>query len=205
MIFDKLKTVGACLLLSGLLQGCSVLKPPTPETVNTFILDAPLPETRPQAAGGKLLMVAMPQADAGFDTPMMAYTRRDYALDYFTRSQWADTPARMLQPMLVRALESSGMYAAVMAAPNAIVGDQKLDLRIIRFQHEFDASPSRVRLTARAQIIDTRANRVLATRTFNYYEAAATEDAYGGVIAMNTALGRMLADIVAFCGSVANT
>ena len=54
-------------------------------------------------------------------------------------------------------------------------------------------------VTLRAQLVDLGTQRVVASRLFDIREAAPSEDAYGGVLAANRAVPRLLEELVAFC------
>lgn len=181
------------------LAGCTpeILRP-GPGPSNIYVLDATL-EPRPQIkTTDKVILVNTPDAQPGFDTRRIAYTRTPLSLDYYTQSVWADTPARMLGPLIVRALEKSGAFRAVVSAPTSAVADLRLDTAIVRLQHEFYQQPSQVSLTVRAKLLDVNSRQVLATRLFEVVESAPSEDAYGGVRAANQAVGRMLEDLTDF-------
>ena len=77
--------------------------------------------------------------------------------------------------------------------------DLRLDTELISLQHDFTTQPSRVELALRAQLYDVKAKRVLAVREFDAAESASGENAYGGVIAANRALARVLAQVTEFC------
>jgi cholesterol transport system auxiliary component len=68
----------------------------------------------------------------------------------------------------------------------------------VYLQHEFIGEPSRVRLTLRAQLVDLKKQRVIATREIEEVESAAADNAYAGVEAANRALQRALVRLVAF-------
>lgn len=178
------------------LVGCTpAVLEPGPALGSTYVLDAaidPPPERKP---GRLVLVVALPEAEPGFDSRRIAYTRTPLALDYYTKSEWADTPGRMIAPLLVRALEQSGGLAAVVAAPTPVAGDVTLGLDVIRLQQEFFQQPSQSRLTLRAKLYDNSSRDVLATKLFETVEPAPSENAYGGVLAANAALKRLLGDI----------
>ncbi|MGG2343650.1 ABC-type transport auxiliary lipoprotein family protein, partial [Aeromonas veronii] len=87
--------------------------------------------------------------------------------EYFAHSEWIDTPARMIAPGIVAALEGTGAFRAVVLAPSAAAGDLRLDVEIIRLQQEFDRSPSRTRFTLRAYLVDSDSRQVLAWREFD--------------------------------------
>jgi cholesterol transport system auxiliary component len=128
----------------------------------------------------------------------MAYLSRPYELGYFARHEWADTPARMLLPLLVQALESSGHYRAVISGPSAAQAELRLDTEVLAFQQEFTGPAPEARVALRAQLVDLDSRRVVATRSFEATESAVTPDPYGGVVALNRALDRLLGELQAF-------
>jgi cholesterol transport system auxiliary component len=192
------RVLAACAA-AALLSACSALQPPPEEIRSTYVLEARPLAGSPRAKRDLVLAVSMPRARPGFDTPQMAYERRPHELEYFTRNRWADAPARMLAPLLAQALEQSGTLRGVVQAPSVAAADRRLDVEIVRLVQDFSTRPSRVRFTLRAQLIDVGARRVLATREFDEVESAPSDDPYGGVIAANQALGRLLGQLADFC------
>ncbi len=116
------------------LSGCVSLGPSMPST--RYELQAAV-EGQPVAGAGPALVVAPPTAAPGFDGPRIVYVKRSHELEFFTRSEWVDTPARMLAPLLVRALERSGAFASVAEARSAAAAGLRLDAEIVRLQQEF--------------------------------------------------------------------
>ncbi len=148
---------------------------------------------------GPVLEVSAPQARAGYDSPRMVYIQRPYELNYYAHNEWADGPARMLWPLLVKALEASGRFSALVDGPKGVLADLRLDTEIMNLQNEVDAQRSQGRVVLRAQLIELGAHRVLGTQTFEAVEPAPSADPYGGVAAINRALARVLEEIVEFC------
>jgi len=189
------------------LAACSLLKPPAVAEVKTYILEpaeAPATPTLASQPTSAVMVVAEPRSQPGYATARMAYVKRDYALDYFANSQWADTPARMLQPLLVNALEATSHYAAVLRAPAAVTGGLRLDTEVAHMEQVFVVQPSRMHIALRVQLIDPQRGEVLGTRVFDASSPAPTEDAYGGVQAANQMLAPLLKDIAAFCVSLSS-
>jgi len=184
-------------LASLLLGGCSVLQPAKPVNMASYALGVQF-EPAVASAGGLTVLVSAPIAQPGFNSQHMIYIKRPHELEYFSQNQWVDSPARMLAPLLIQALEHSGKYRAVIQARTAAMADLRLDTEIIRMQHEFLTSPSQAHLTVRAQLIDIQAKKVLATREFDVMEAAPSDDPYGGVIATNRAVKKILQQIADF-------
>lgn len=179
---------------------CSPLQPVKQEAVNTFALEARF-EGRSVAPlhEAPVVLVSPMRARPGFDTRRMAYVRKAHELEYFARNQWVDAPARMLTPLLAQALESTGAYRAALMSSGGAAANLRLESEIVRLQQEFLSVPSQVRLGLRVQLIDVEARKVLATREFDVTEAASGDDPYGGVLAANRAVLRILGEVAEFC------
>jgi cholesterol transport system auxiliary component len=188
----------AIMTVAVLAVGCAPLQPRIDE-VTLYVLAAEPAHTAQLPRRDIVIEVAFPRAWPGTDTAQIAYVRKPYELDYFAASRWADTPARMLGPLLARALEQTGSFSAVIQTSTAVRADYRLDTEIVRLRQDFGAQPSRVELALRAQLSDIRGKRVVASRRFEEIENAPSEDAAGGVAAANAALGRALERIAAFC------
>jgi cholesterol transport system auxiliary component len=190
---------GALAISAVLLAGCVGMAPPHAEAPSIYVLDARPSEPPARPLRNVVLAVSVPRARAGYDTAQMAFVRAPYELEYFTKSRWADTPSRMLAPLLVQTLEQAGGFRAVVPAPSAVPADLRLDTELVRLQQNFATRPPRIELALRAQLVDVRSQRVVATAEFEEVEVASREDAYGGVIAANRALQRLLVRVVEFC------
>lgn len=194
-----MKRAAAGFAAVALLAACAAVQAPEGDNASTYLLEAPAAAGAPRARRDLVLEVAAPRARPGFDTPQMAYTQRANALEYFAKNRWADTPARMLAPQFAQALERSGAFRAVVQAPSLAAAELRLETELVRLQQDFSAKPSRVRLTVRAQLIDADSRRVLASAEFDETEPAPSDDPYGGVIAANRALARLLERLAQFC------
>lgn len=204
--------VGAAAMALMLAAGCGVLPPKAAPPPAFFTLDGTLadaeaavkPDRDPaMVASAPTLIVNPPQAGAGFDHRRIVYVRRARQLETFADSEWVDTPARMLAPLIVAALDSGGAFRAVVSTPSTAAGDLRLDTEIVRLQHEFGALPSRVRFTLRATITDNRSRLVLAQHDFDEAVPAASEDTYGGVVAAHRATRKVLVALADFCNETA--
>ena len=208
--FARLCRLGAAALLFALAGGCSALRPAATPQPSFYSLDSArieasaathAPATSSIAA--PTLIVNPPHAASGFDSQRIIYVRAAHQLEYFAHSEWVDTPARMLAPLIVAAVENSGAFRAVVLTPSAAAGDLRLDTEIMRLQHDFGSQPSRVRFTLRAYIVDNTTRHVLAWREFDESVAAASEDPYGGVVAANRAVQSVLQQLASYCAEAA--
>lgn len=168
-----------------------------------YLIDFEFEDISPPTPQGVTLLVSTPSAISGFDTTRMLFMRTPYVLEYYRDSQWVDTPARMMLPLLVRSLETEQSFAAVIAANiSPTLGQFRLDTQVLRLQQEFFEVPSQVRFALRAQLFDMQQRSAVATKVFEVVETAPSEDAEGGVLATNRAVKRLFSQLAAF---VANT
>lgn len=183
-------------MLSCALAAC-VLPRSAENPVRTFLLTIDESVWRASARAAQpgvqgVLVVGLPQAEAGFEQPRMAYLQRPYEVSYYATNVWVDAPARMLTPLLVRSLEATGLWRVVVSMPTVVRGDYRLDVSGLVLQQEFLQQPSRTRLQLRAQLLDMKDQRVLGVRSFEALEPASSDDAYGGVQAANRAVTHLL-------------
>jgi len=186
--------------------GCSALLPKATPHPSLYALegrsnDARIAErTRPPAPTlAPTLIVTAPRAAAGFDTKRIVYLRIPNKIEYFAHSEWVDTPASMLTPLIVAAVEYDRTFSAIVSTPSSASGDISLDTEIIRLQQVFGAAPSHVFFSIRATLVDSKTLRVISWREFNTTAIASSDDPYGGVIAADYAVQAPLVELSAFC------
>jgi cholesterol transport system auxiliary component len=185
-------------LLFQLTTGCTIFPEPPNQPVRSYLLtfDASPAQAWPScASSGGTLVVNLPREHNGGNPNGIAYLLRPHELRYYSYNQWADSPARLLLPLLVQAMEQTRCWGSVAQAAAALHGDYRLDTTILQWQQEFFPSPSRVRIALRAQLIDIQKRDVTLARRFEAVEEAPSSDAYGAVLASNRAVNRLLGDI----------
>jgi cholesterol transport system auxiliary component len=186
-----------------LLAACSPLQPPRAEEPVLHVLDVRPAVARATTPRDLVLEVGAPRAAPGFDSAALVYVQKPFVLDAFATHRWADTPARMIEAPLMRALEQTGLFRAVVPAPSGVPADLRLDTDLLRLQHNFASRPSRVELSLRFRLSDLRGRRVVAARVIDLEVAAASDDPAGGVDAANAALANALAQAAAFAVTAA--
>jgi cholesterol transport system auxiliary component len=199
------RLAATALMLIGA-SACSALRPPATEQPSFYSLDSVRLEAQASAKrsmAAPTLIVNPTHSASGFNSQRIVYVRAAHQLEYYAHSEWVDTPARMLAPLIVSALENSGAFSAVVSTPSAADGDLRLDSEIIRLQHEVGSPPNRVRFTLRVYMVDNSTRQVLAWQEFDESVAATSEDPYGGVVAANRVVQTVLEKMAIFCAEVA--
>ena len=212
MITAANQSIGRCFftiaLAASLLGGCSMLLPAKSPPPTLYSFENPQVEIQtasipPAEMAAPTLIVSIPRAASGFDSHQIVYVRQAHTFEYFMQSQWVDTPASMLSPLMVSALESKGQFSSVIQSPTSAAGQLRLDVEIVRLQHEFLKKPSQVHFTLRAHILDTATRKVVAWREFDAIVPSPSEDPYGGVLAANRAVRIVVEELAVFCGQAA--
>ena len=197
--------LGAC----GILPGKSSLQP-----LRTYTLSASPAQGQIEAGaleGASCIngQVFLPRSAPGFNTARMAYLRSPERIDYFAFSQWVDTPAYMLQPLLVEALARSGRFKHVVLAPSSIGSRFRLESDDLTLVQQFDGGVNRVRLALRVRLVDSAASRYLFDEAIVLERAAQGADPASGVAMANeltrelmekvTAASQAAIDLSEFC------
>ena len=186
------------LLASLALTGCALSgrSPATP--VATYVLESAGDTTPTQsAANGATLRISMPVSAPELASSQMAYVEQPYRIDYFAQHAWADTPARMLKPLLTQHLAASGLFRFAFADSAGVDETLRLDSNIIELAQRFTATSSEIQLAIRFDLIDVEHRTILLSQTISITEAATAREPYAGVIAANRAVQRALDQLVA--------
>lgn len=183
------------LAIGLLLSGCGALRPADVPPPALYRLEAKAPAAVPGQR--RTLLVSMPQAMPGFDSARMAYQREPQRVEYYADSQWVDTPARMLAPLVTQAAQAN---FDVSPSGNA---ELRLDTQVVQLQQDFRRPPSQLRLTLRVSLVDQKTQRLLSTQLLESSVSASSEDARGGVEAANKAVQAVLDDLSRFLAQAA--
>lgn len=183
--------LGAALLLAG----CALTTPEPPATLS-LIDQWPADVPHAQRAASTLLVRA-PQARPAYDTTRMAYSLRPHHIAYYGRNEWAETPPQMLQPLLVRTLESTGRFQAVLAPAHAGPYTHALEVELTELLQDYGVQPPLLRLVVHARLTDGT-ERPLASREFALQHPLPEQTPAGGVRAANAAMAQALRGVAEF-------
>jgi cholesterol transport system auxiliary component len=179
--------------------GCGALpRPPAPSS-GTYALEVDVAAAGDAKPGdGPVLFVAPVRAQPPYQSTAMMYVERDYAPASFVTTEWVAEPARMIDPLLRRACEASGKFFLVSSGPLTGAADYQLDTELIELRQDFRASPSVGEIELRVQLTHLKERRVMAALTLAARAPAPSADPYGGVVALNAALGDVLEQVTRF-------
>ena len=176
-----------------LLNACSssLLSPQTPP-LSTYLLewnDAPAAHGK---AGAPSIRLASITAAAGFEGPQIVYVRTPHRLEHYAYHRWVEPPSRMLEPLMMRMLEGSGLFSSVLEADSPARADLQLDAELLYLKQVFKDEGSEVQLALSVSLVDMARARQIASRRFTIVEPVTEPTPYGSVQAANRATARLL-------------
>lgn len=199
----RMKNILLASAIIFLLPGCSLLSPIKAEPVTTYVINTIPDAVSSRSTSAATLLVASPETAPVYNTADMAYSTQPYQIAYFAKNRWAATPGQMLQPLIVRSLQKTHYFCAVITTSTRGHYNYLLNTQILELQQYFQGAAqgqtSCVRLVIQAQVVNAANNQVIATKQFTATEFAPQNTPYGGVVAANKATAHLLNPLVNFC------
>lgn len=182
-----------------LLSSCSLFGPVKTEPPNTYLLNT-VPSVTKHSTRPLSLLVSQPTAYSIYDTTQMAYSTERHGLHYFSKNQWAATPSLMLQPLIVKTLQKTHFFRVIVsAAPGTGEYDLVLNTEITQFEQLFFENASVMKITIRANLVRTSTSKIIASKEFSIMETSPYNSPYGGVLAANEGMSKLLAQLAEWC------
>ena len=186
------------IIIISCLTACSLLSPVRTTEQNTYVINK-LPQTQPASKQTHLtLLVKTTSANSIYNSKNMAYINKPYEVAYFANNRWADKPTDMLMPLISQALQNQKYYQAVVTSAYSYNYDRTLNIKLLELQQNFLSHPSAIHLTVLAELLDTKSQKVIANKQFKIIEPATEDTPYGGVIAANNAVAKLIDKLVLF-------
>jgi cholesterol transport system auxiliary component len=189
------------LLVGLLLAGCTpgLLQRADSPADHTYFLAWEGQASAPAAAAsGPDLLVSPMLAAAGFDGSDMAYVRTPHEIEYFAHHRWVDAPARMLDPLLLRAAERTGLFRSVVSPGSRAEVELRLDSRLMYLRQVFRSGSGELELAVRLVLVEIANGRVLGERVVEVGRPLEELTPYGGVQAANRAVADLMTGVQDF-------
>ncbi len=185
------------LLLMLLLSGCSFFAEVNTNVQEYRITKVPVTVmTKPQRRIS--LLVSQPQSVGVLNTSEMLYIKQPFSVAYFAKNKWADTPAEMLQPLLVETLQKTHYFHAVGISESLVRYNYILNTEILIFQQRFYLRYSTFQMRIRAEVVNVQTGKIVAAKQFAVEKGAPIYGPYGGVIAANCATSAILQQLASW-------
>ncbi|WP_147046592.1 ABC-type transport auxiliary lipoprotein family protein [Methylobacterium gnaphalii] len=188
----RLRAAGLALVAVGL-AGCGGGATPL-----TFDLAA-VPGNARAAASSRSIVVAEPIGLQTLEADRILVREANGSLSFLGGGQWSDRLPRLIQTRIIQSLENSGRLRSVTRPGDKVVSDYQLVSEIREF--DIAAGSREAVVDISAKIIAESSGRVVNARIFSARVPVSAVDAGNAAVALDAALGRVLADIVHWVNS----
>lgn len=185
-----------CFML--LTVGCGPVK--LPEQKNYKLSQTAKAAKYHQRHRGAILVTNM-TAESVLDSDDIHYSFKPFELHSFVNHQWAARPAEMIEGLLLKSLQQSHAFKAVV--PQSFTGEvsYRLKTRLISLNQSFAHRPSQVEVAVLAYLINDKSDKVIKSARFKATATAPSDTPYGGVLAANQAVSTLLTKLVKFAAN----
>ncbi|MCD6047724.1 MAG: hypothetical protein K0S08_1371 [Gammaproteobacteria bacterium] len=184
------------------LTACVNLGPAPKEHIESYVLTVPDAAMPAQKLPMRQItvQVGLGQAVVGYRSEGMAYQDKANQVNYFAYHRWLSPPVTMITTEIAKALNQTGAYQAVVAAP-LYAGNvtYQIGVQLLALKQDFsdNNTHSQERLSLQVVVVRVSDNKTMAAKTFETNEEAAPTPE-GGVVAANQALARLIPSIMQF-------
>jgi cholesterol transport system auxiliary component len=184
-------------LCVGLFAGCTLFAPIKIDTTKNALNKVPL-DLPSETTHSVTLLVLIPEATPVYASTRMVYTTDAYQVAYFRQNEWAETPAQMIQPLIVTAMSNTHYFSEVLSPPHFDRHTFVLRSEVLELKQDFTSEPAMLQLAIRFHLIREATNQVIATKELSVREPMRERNPHAGVVAANEAIAKVLRELASF-------
>ena len=180
-----------------ILSGCTLFSPVKIDRKTSVLGNIPL-DLPSETIHSATLLVLVPETEPIYATTQMAYTIRAYQIAYFSQHEWAETPSKMIQRLIVTALRNTHYFSEILSPPYFSHHTFTLRTEILDLKQDFTSEPAIVQLAMRFYLSREATNQVIWTRELSVREPMRERNPDAGVAATNEAIAKILRELARF-------
>lgn len=143
------------------------------------------------------LVLEIPLADAGLNTPRIALMRTPTRLEYYARANWADRAPLMVQGLMVQSFENSRKIVSVGRQAVGLRSDYILKSELREFQAEYlDGKVPKIHVAINAKLVKMPKRVIVGSKNFTSLQTAEADSLEAVVQAFDAALGKVMRRLV---------
>lgn len=180
-----MKELALLITIVLLFTGCSVIRPATHEYT---ILPSytPMGEVTNSIKG--TLKLSSTRSIASLASTQFYYLKEPSCINAYLYSRWSDTPSSMIDRSLYSSLQNEQLFETLIPSTSSATANLILESDLNAFYHRFhNDSSSEGFIDITYRLIDPKTKVTIASKRFIITEQSPSEDAKGGVIALNNA------------------
>lgn len=195
--FKCLRRFAGLAVLGLALQACALAAVGTEPAPVVYVLNTP--DIVLDASGPDIpvqLVIDKPDAPAAIDTNRIVFQPSSNEIQYFADARWSDRAPKLVQLLLVDALDKSGKFDAVGRKGEGIRADYEVRSTLLNFsagpQPEGDGSLARVQLSVK--LLRRPDDMIIAGRRFEVTVDASGSGTLSIINSFDAATGALLND-----------
>lgn len=151
------------------------------------------------------LVLEIPLADAGLNTPRISLQRAPTRLEYYARANWADRAPLMVQGLMIQSFENSRKIVSVGRQAVGLRSDFILKSELREFQAEYlDGRIPKIHVAINAKMVKMPKRVIVGSKNFTSLQEAETDNLEAVVRAFDTALGKVMRRLVEWTLEIGN-
>lgn len=145
----------------------------------------------------KTLQIATTKTLPSLGSKSIFYLTSNQEVGRYLYSRWIDTPSSMIENSFTHALQKRALFSTVIPASSHAKGDYLLESNLHAFYHRIhDDQTSDGVIDITYRLIDTKSKTTVATQRFTLIHPSKTNNAKGGVDALNNALNSLNGQVI---------
>ncbi|WP_294961983.1 ABC-type transport auxiliary lipoprotein family protein [Sulfurimonas sp.] len=147
-----------------------------------------------QGCKDKSLKVSQAFSSSSLMSLQMKYVLDGHKIYSYSQAQWSNSPNQEVSSQVVKVLRESKLFKNTQNSKSRSKSDLILEINIEDFMQYYSKNidQSYVNVEISFTLIDSKTSEVIATNTFRANEEVITQDASGGVKALDAALSDIL-------------
>ena len=175
------------LIVLSLFTGCT-----THTTPATQYSIAPKTQLQSPITIPKSIKIGTPNSSGNYLTDSIHYKKPNGESGNYLYSAWDNPPTVIVGEALFSNLEHSKLFNAVIPHSSLGQADYMLESTLIAFQHTIiDSDSSKGEIDISMRVIDLKHKKIIATKRFTIIASASSNNASGGVAALQQGLERL--------------
>ena len=181
MLMRPIRLAAVAVLLAGIAAGCGGARP-----VKYYTLDTgAAPAATPSSVYPISLLVSRTVTSHLYRDDRLVYGSGPVQLGVYSEHRWAQSPADMVQDLLVGALRASGQYRSVSRIGSSARGDF-IVRSYLDAMYEVDQPALVARFSMRAELFDSKAGAIVWIGNYSHDEPVNGKNVSAVVEALNT-------------------
>jgi ABC-type uncharacterized transport system auxiliary subunit len=163
VVMRRLQLATLICVVAGICAGCGASRP-----VKYYVLDvAPAPASSASAQFPVTILVSRIAASHLYRDDRLVYGRGPVQLGTYEYERWSETPADMVQDLLVSSLRSSGKYLSVSPISSNMRGDYILRGHLYALDEVDDKPGMAARFSLQLDLFDPKSGRPVWTDSYS--------------------------------------